>query len=214
MLGRFMGGGGAALRDRLCWGPKDIRRRWFHLRRGFRQHRWIWHVFRGRGEVFNCIKMTINGIFIHLFNEGLSIRPDNGINRFDTRSLQRFMIEFFCCFNKGMGKERQNCYCTQKPTEWHGILNTSPMTIACKTLFCKNRGGGKIPKFKNLKEFKLKLKHQKKQVIFWNVEAGDAVRLSIFVMSDVASSVYPPRPGFPEARSRILPPPALILMAK
>jgi hypothetical protein len=31
---------------------------------------------------------------------------------------------------------------------------------------------------------------------------------------DLRSSVYPPRPGFPEARSRILPPPALILMAK
>jgi hypothetical protein len=39
-------------------------------------------------------------------------------------------------------------------------LNTSPMAIACKTLFCENRGGAEIPKFKNLKEFKLKLKHQ------------------------------------------------------
>jgi hypothetical protein len=33
-------------------------------------------------------------------------------------------------------------------------------------------------------------------------------------LSTAIPSVYPPRPGFPEARSRILPPPALILMAK
>jgi hypothetical protein len=35
-----------------------------------------------------------------------------------------------------------------------------------------------------------------------------------FALADKDASVYPPRPGFPEARSRILPPPALILMAK
>jgi hypothetical protein len=52
------------------------------------------------------------------YNATLIFEPDDGINRFDTRSLQRFMIEAVLNrFNTGLGKERQNCCCAQKPTE-------------------------------------------------------------------------------------------------
>jgi hypothetical protein len=63
-------------------------------------------------------------------------------------------------------KRGRTAAASKNPRSGMERLNTSPMTIAYKTLFCENRGGAGIPKFKNLKEFKLKLKHQKKQVIF------------------------------------------------
>jgi hypothetical protein len=65
--------------------------------------------------------MAINGIFISLFNEE-SINLNRQWHKSFRHTISSAVYDrILSCFNTGMGKERQNCCCTQKPTEWHGI---------------------------------------------------------------------------------------------
>jgi hypothetical protein len=63
--------------------------------------------------------MTMNEIFIRLFSEG-SINSTGRWHKLFRRAIssERFMIEVVLNrFNTGVGKERQNCCCAQKPME-------------------------------------------------------------------------------------------------